>query len=157
MNFSRPNLIFLAAAGSAALMIGALLFQYVGEMAPCKLCYWQRYPHVAAIVIGVLALAIPGRGLPLLGALAVLTSAAIAAYHTGVERAWWAGPESCTGGGGGLGGLSGSDLLSTDLPTGVVMCDEVPWEMFGLSMASWNGLASLFLAMLWLWAARSRV
>ena len=67
MNFSRPNLIFLAAAGSAALMIGALLFQYVGEMAPCKLCYWQRYPHVAAIVIGVLALAIPGRGLPLLG------------------------------------------------------------------------------------------
>jgi len=157
MMFTRPNLIFLAAGGSAAMMIGALLFQYVGDMAPCKLCYWQRYPHVAAIVIGVLALAIPGRGLPLLGALAALTTAGIAAYHTGVERKWWAGPESCSGGGSGLGGLSGSDLLDMSAPAGVVMCDEVPWEMFGLSMASWNGVASLGFALLWLMAARSRV
>lgn len=157
MTFSRPTLIFLAASGSAALMIGALLFQYVGEMAPCKLCYWQRYPHVAAIVIGVIALAVPGRGLPLLGALAALITAGIGSYHTGVERGWWPGPESCSGGGNGLGALSGGDLLSMDLPTGVVMCDQVPWEMFGLSMASWNVLASLVLVVLWLLAARNRV
>ena len=157
MTLSRPNLILLAAGGSAAMMIGALLFQYVGDMAPCKLCYWQRYPHVAAIAIGVLALMIPGRGLPLLGALAALTTAAIGGYHTGVERGWWAGPDSCSGTGAGLGSLSGSDLLSTALPSGVVRCDEVPWEMFGLSMASWNMLASLFFALLWVLASRNRV
>ncbi|UYV39559.1 disulfide bond formation protein B [Rhodobacteraceae bacterium D3-12] len=154
---SRPNLIFLASAGSAALMIGALLFQHVGGMAPCKLCYWQRYPHYAAIVIGVMALTIPGRFWPLLGALATASTAGIGLYHTGVERGWWQGPESCTGGGSGLGSLTGNDLLSVDAPAGVVMCDQVPWEMFTLSMASWNALASLVLCVLWLMAAKSRV
>ncbi|WP_137700622.1 disulfide bond formation protein B [Marimonas lutisalis] len=156
MTLNRPALILLAAGGSAAMMIGALLFQYVGDMAPCKLCYWQRYPHIAAIGIGVLALMVPGRGFPLLGALAAATTGAIGVYHTGVERGWWPGPESCTGGGG-LGGLSGSDLLSLDTPTGVVMCDEVPWEMFGLSMASWNAVAAFGFVLIWLLAARNRV
>lgn len=157
MTFSRPNMIFLATAGSAALIIGALLFQHVGGMAPCKLCYWQRYPHYTAIVIGVVAMMLPGRALPLLGALAALSTAAIGVYHTGVERGWWPGPESCTGGGGGLGNLSGADLLSFDGPTGVVMCDQVPWEMFTLSMASWNAIVSFGLALIWLMAARNRV
>ena len=74
---TRPNLILLAAGGSAAMMIGALLFQYVGDMAPCKLCYWQRYPHIAAIGIGMFALMVPGRLFPLLGAIAALTTAGI--------------------------------------------------------------------------------
>jgi disulfide bond formation protein DsbB len=37
-----------------------------------------------------------------------------------------------------------------------VMCDEVAWEMFGLSMASWNGLACLALAVIWFTAMRMR-
>jgi disulfide bond formation protein DsbB len=37
-----------------------------------------------------------------------------------------------------------------------VRCDEVPWEMLGLSMASWNAVASLGLACLWIAAARSK-
>jgi len=153
---TRPNLILLAAGGSAALLIGAYLFEYVGHLAPCKLCWWQRYPHFAAVGIGLVALMMPGRVFPLLGALAALTTAGIGIYHTGVERGFWKGPESCTGDGG-LGGLSGSDLLSLDTPTGLVMCDEVPWEMLSLSMASWNAIASLAFALLWLMAARSRV
>ena len=38
----------------------------------------------------------------------------------------------------------------------LVRCDQVPWEMLGLSMASWNMLASLGLATLWLMALRKR-
>ena len=91
---TRSQLILIAAGGSAAMMIGALGFQYIGEMPPCKLCYWQRYPHIAAIVVGILALFIAGRAVPLLGALAALTTAAIGGYHTGVERGWWEGPTS---------------------------------------------------------------
>ena len=37
----------------------------------------------------------------------------------------------------------------------LIRCDEVPWEMFGLSMASWNALVSLGLAGLWLMALRA--
>ncbi|NSY41090.1 disulfide bond formation protein B [Leisingera sp. ANG59] len=144
-------LIALAAAGSAALLLGALGFQYIGEMAPCKLCYWQRYPHAAAAGIGVLALVIPGAVLPYLGALAALATAGVGAYHTGVERGWWEGPSTCTSGP--IGGLSPDQLMEQIMAAPLVRCDEVPWEMLSLSMASWNAIASFGLALLWIAAA----
>ena len=151
---TRRLLILAAAGGSATLLAGAFVFQALGY-APCTMCLWQRWPHAAAIVIGVLALAIvpAQRLLAALGALAALTTAGIGIYHTGVERDWWEGPSGCTGGG--LGGLSGADLLSTDAPA-PVMCDEVAWEFLTLSMASWNALFSLILAGIWVAAALRR-
>ncbi|MEK0163578.1 disulfide bond formation protein B [Phaeobacter sp. A36a-5a] len=144
-------LILIASAGSAALLLGAFGFQYIGEMAPCKLCIWQRYPHGAAVVIGALALAAPLLILPYLGALAALATAAIGAYHTGVERGWWEGPNSCTSGP--IGNLSSEDLMQKIMSAPLVRCDEVPWELFSLSMASWNAIASLLLAVIWIAAA----
>ncbi len=153
---SRNAYIALASIGSVLLLAAAYAFQHLGGLAPCQLCIWQRWPHVAAAFIGLFALALGrwshGRFMPWLGMLAALTSAGIAAYHTGVEREWWEGPTSCSGGS--LGSGAGSDLLSLDGPLGVVMCDEVAWQMAGLSMASWNMLASLALAGLWAMAAR---
>lgn len=151
---SRAMLILLAAGGSAALLLGAFAFQHLGGLAPCKMCLWQRWPHAAAVLIGIAALVTRGTWLPWLGALAALATAAIGGYHTGVERGWWEGPSSCSGGGAGLSGQSGSDLLSMEAPVRVVMCDEVAWQMLGLSMASWNMLIALALAALWALAAR---
>lgn len=149
---TRSFWILLAAGGSAALLLGAFGFQHLGGMAPCKLCLWQRWPHAAAILLGVAALVLPGRALPLLGALAALATAAIGGYHTGVERGWWEGPTTCTSGP--VGGISPQDLLARIMEAPMVRCDEVPWEMLGLSMASWNMLASLAFAFCWLMAAR---
>ncbi len=146
--------MLVAAAGSAALLIGAFLFQHVGGLPPCKLCLWQRWPHAAAIAVGLTALALPNRLLAWLGAGAALTTAGVGIYHTGVERGWWEGPSSCSGGGPGLSGLSGDALISTDAPSGVVMCDEVVWDLLGLSMASWNAILALGLAAIWIAAAR---
>ncbi|MDB6455199.1 disulfide bond formation protein B [Falsirhodobacter sp. 20TX0035] len=145
----------LAAAGSGALLLGALAFEYIGGLPPCHLCMYQRYPHVAALVIGALVWPLPRRWLMALGALAPAASAAVAIFHTGVERKWWAGPTSCTGSGNALSGMSGADLLSTDAPVHLVMCDQVAWSMLGLSMASWNAIASLVLVVLWIKAWRS--
>lgn len=152
---TRKMLILAAAGGSAALLLGAFAFQHLGGMAPCKLCLWQRWPHGAAVLIGLAALWLPGRALPLLGALAALTTAGIGAYHAGVERGWWEGPTSCSGGP--VTGLSPQELMDQILAAPLVRCDEIPWEMLGLSMAGWNALASLALAALWLAAARARV
>ena len=146
-------LIVLAAGGSAALLLGALGFQYIGEMAPCKLCYWQRYPHAAAAGIGVLALIIPGAVLPYLGALAALATSGVGAYHTGVERGWWEGPSTCTSSG--SAGLNTEELFEQIMTAPLVRCDEVAWQMLGLSMASWNTLIALGLALVWLRAARA--
>ena len=151
MLLNRGFLILVAAGGSAALLLGAFGFQYIGDMAPCPMCLWQRWPHAAAIVIGVLAMAMPGRVLPVLGGLAALTTAGIAVYHTGVERNWWEGPATCTSGP--VVGLTPQQLMDQIMAAPLVRCDEVPWEMFGLSMASWNAVASLGLALVWVLAA----
>lgn len=141
--------MLLAAAGSLALILGAWGFQMLGY-APCKLCLWQRWPHYAAIGIGGAVLIFgPYLLLGLAGALAALTTAGIGAYHTGVERGWWEGPTSCSGSGNDLASMTGADLLAVDTPVEIVMCDEVAWSLFGLSMASWNVIASLIIAQIW--------
>lgn len=147
------RLVFAAAFGSLAVYLGALWFQYIGEMAPCKMCYWQRYPHIAAVVLGMLILSGGPRILAAFGAIAALTTAGIALYHTGVERAWWEGPTTCTSGP--IGDLTTDELMAQIMAAPLVRCDEVAWEMLGLSMASWNGIASLGLAVIWVMAWRS--
>ncbi|WP_375282041.1 disulfide bond formation protein B [Pseudooctadecabacter sp.] len=120
------------------------------------MCLWQRWPHAAAIVIGLIAIAMPVLRLPLavLGALAALTTAGFGLYHTGVARGWWEGPSSCSGGGG-LGDLSGDALLSTDIAP-VVMWSDIVWTLLGLSMANYNAFISLVLAALWITATRKQ-
>ncbi len=147
------TLAFLAAMGSAALLGAALFFEMVLDMQPCQLCIWQRWPHVVAVVLGVAVWAWPLAPLMLAGALASATSGGIAVYHTGVERGWFEGPSACSGGVD-LTRLSAEEMLDRILAAPVVRCDEVPWELLGLSMASWNALASFALAGVWLVALR---
>ncbi|MEM8870537.1 MAG: disulfide bond formation protein B [Pseudomonadota bacterium] len=153
---SGQRLMVLAAAGSAALLLGALAFQYIGGLAPCAMCYWQRYPHMAAIVVGAVALLVPFALLALVGALAALGTAAVGVYHAGVEQGWWEGPNTCTSGP--VEGLSPNELLNQILEAPVVRCDEVAWSMAGISMAGWNAIASAILAVIWLtaWAQLRR-
>ncbi|AXI46886.1 disulfide bond formation protein B [Sulfitobacter sp. SK012] len=145
-------LIILATLGSAALLLGAFGFQHLGGMAPCKLCLWQRWPHAVAIAIGVLALVLNRVQLAWIGAIAALVSANIGLYHTGVEQGWWEGPTTCTSGA--IGGLSADELLSQIMDAPLVRCDDIAWQMAGLSMAGWNMVLSLILAGLWIAAAR---
>jgi disulfide bond formation protein DsbB len=151
---TRTQLLLLATLGSAALLAGAFVFQAFGY-APCHLCVLQRWPHAAAIVIGALALALGWRLLPYLGAAAALATAVLGVYHTGVERHWWQGPTTCTSGS--VSGVDPKELLDQILAAPIVRCDEVAWQLLGLSMASWNALASLVLVFIWIAAARRPV
>ena len=142
----------LATGGHAVLLGGAFGFQALGY-APCPMCLWQRWPHAAAILLGLAALAgLAPRAMAAAAALAALTTAGIAGYHAGVEQGWWEGPASCAGGGS-LADLSGADLLSTEIADTVVVCGEIVWQ-FGLTLAGWNAVLSVLLAGLWLAAAR---
>lgn len=147
---TRTGLILLAAGGSLALLMGAFGFQALGY-APCKLCLWQRWPHAAAVLIGLVALWSPRLWLLALGAIAALTTSAFGLYHTGVERGWWQGPDTCSSAP--VGGLSTDQLLDQILTAPLIQCDVVAWEFLSLSMASWNMLISLGLAAVWVAAA----
>jgi disulfide bond formation protein DsbB len=150
---TRIQLIMIAAGGSAALLAGALAFQHIGGLAPCALCLWQRWPHLAAVALGAIALGFSGRLLPVLGAMAALASAGIGVFHAGVEQKWWTGLASCSAGS--IDGISTADLLNPDVVVAApVRCDEIAWAFAGLSMASWNVVISVGLAVVWLLAAR---
>lgn len=153
----------LAAALVVALGVFALgaafAFEYLGGLAPCILCIWQRYPYAVAIALGVLALLLAGkpgaaRALIALAGIVFLADAAIAVFHVGVEQQWWQGTAAC---GGNLAtGVSAEALKSQLLAAPVVRCDEVPWSLFGISMAGYNFLLALAggVAAL-MWAARA--
>src|SRR5690349_23000490 len=73
-----------------ALLGGALGSQYIGGLHPCEMCYWQRWPHGAAILLAGLAYtgaaqSSRSRMFTLLAALAIAVSGAIGVYHAGVE------------------------------------------------------------------------
>lgn len=154
MPLARHQLIVIAAAGSAALLLAAFAFQHVGGMAPCSLCVWQRWPHAVAVACGALALVALPRLMAFAGLLAALATAAIGGYHTGVERGWWDGPATCRSSG--TSGLSTDALFERIMDAPLVRCDEVAWQMLGLSMASWNMILALGIAAIWLMALRAR-
>lgn len=149
---TQRNLVGLAMAGSAALLLGALYFQYFQGLAPCKMCIWQRWPHVAALALGLVWLVVPRRPILILAGLAVLVGSGLGLYHAGVEQLWWAGPDTCTSSSNA--GLSTAELLDKIMAAPVVRCDEIVWSLFGLTMAAWNAVFSLGLAGIWFWSAR---
>jgi len=135
-----PNRIALALGTlSLVLIAGALYFQYVLGYPPCEMCWWQRYPHFAAILVGIgggllVRDAQAARIVALLTILCVALSGAIAVYHAGVEWHWWKGPSACTGG-----PYNGP----LDLNKKVVLCDIAAWRFLGISLAGYNAIASL--------------
>ncbi|WP_417242768.1 disulfide bond formation protein B [Celeribacter sp.] len=153
---TRTHLVALAATGSLSVLLGAFAFQAAGY-APCAMCLWQRWPHAIAIGLGLIFAVTRGGWVAPLGVLTMGISAGLGLYHTGVERDWWEGPTSCTSSGDSLSGLSGMDLLpSANMDVSIVLCDQVVWDLFGLSMASYNALASVVFAALWIRAWKSR-
>lgn len=142
---AHPLIPGLAIAGLAfAVLAGAYAFEYLVGLKPCALCLEQRGPWFVLIAVGGAIFAAGNAKAPrnvvmgLYGvAIAIaLLSAYLGAFHAGVEYKWWPGPQSCTGGAPptGLGDLSESQI---------VRCDEVPWEIFGVSLAGFNFLLSL--------------
>ena len=128
-----------------ALLGGALGSQYLGGLHPCEMCYWQRWPHGAAIVLAGLAFTAPvessrSRTLTLLAALAIAISGAIGVYHAGVEVGIFEGFTTCTAL---ASGGSPADLLKQITHAPLVRCDQVQWSFLGVSMAGWNAILSL--------------
>ena len=143
--FSKQQILFLCGLASAALLTAAFGFEYLGGLAPCKLCLWQRWPHAGVIVFSLMGTTGALRSGPafLMIALCAAVTAIIAIYHVGVEQQLWQGPTSCSGA---LNSMSASDLLDSLLATPVVRCDEIAWSFANISMAGWNMLFSSGLA-----------
>ena len=128
-----------------ALLGGALGSQYLGGLYPCEMCYWQRWPHGAAILLAALAFTAPAqsqrsRTLTLLAALAIGVSGAIGVYHAGVEAKIFEGFTTCTAI---AHGNTTAELLKAITHAPLIRCDQVQFRFLGISLAGWNALLSL--------------
>ncbi|MCY7280112.1 MAG: disulfide bond formation protein B [Sphingomonas bacterium] len=145
MTLARPATPAMLARGLAlgvplTLLGGAYLSQYVGGLHPCEMCYWQRWPHFAAIAVAALAFLSPAnsrnaRLLTALAAIAIAVSGTIGLFHAGVEYRWWEGLTRCSTGG----AMTLDEIMSVPL----VRCDQVQFSLLGVSMAGWNAILSL--------------
>ncbi len=131
----------VALAVPGALIAAVYVAQYGFGLAPCDMCWWQRYPHFAAIPLAAAALASRGtrlgEALVRLAALAILVSGLIGAFHAGVEYGWWQGPTACSS------TSLGDDPLASIMNAPLIRCDAPAWTLFGVSLAGFNFLISV--------------
>jgi disulfide bond formation protein DsbB len=131
---------------------GFFFFQYVLGYPPCPLCLDQRKAFYVAVPLA--ALLVLGsqygasRKVLLLGfaaiTLAMLWNTGLSAYHAGVEWKFWPGPTDCSGPINSLG--STTNLLKSLQNIRIVRCDEAAWRLFGISLAGYDVIVSLVLA-----------
>ena len=144
----------------AALLAGAYGSQYLGGLAPCEMCYWQRWPHMAAAALALAAILLSGlpdrgRSFVWLAALAILVSGGIGVYHAGVEAGIFQGITACSSGAA-AGSGSAEDLLKSVMERPMIRCDDIQFQFLGISMAGWNAIISISGALLILWLSLKR-
>lgn len=127
---------WLALLVPAGLLGGAYVAQYGFGLPPCEMCWWQRYPHFAALGLAIAAFFLrPAAVWSALAGLAILTSGLIGGFHAGVEYGWWQGITGCS--------TIPSAVDVMDLRAApLIRCDRAPWSLFGISLAGWNFLIS---------------
>ncbi|MGY6550795.1 MAG: disulfide bond formation protein B [Erythrobacter sp.] len=127
---------WLALAVPAALLAGAYVAQYVFGLPPCEMCWWQRYPHFAALgIAGMAFFMAPAAVWTALAGLAIITSGLIGGFHAGVEYGWWQGITGCAT-------LPSAIDVMDPRAAPLVRCDRAPWSLFGISLAGFNFLIS---------------
>jgi disulfide bond formation protein DsbB len=128
---------WLALVVPGTLLGGAYVAQYGFGLPPCEMCWWQRYPHFAALGAGALAFVMqPARVWVALAGFAIITSGLIGGFHAGVEYGWWQGITGCAT-------LPSAIDVMDPRSAPIIRCDRAPWSLVGISLAGYNFLVSV--------------
>lgn len=151
---SIPAAVAIVSVGALVVALGA---EYFGGLRPCVLCEYQRYAYAVALLCALAGLGAGlrsalGRWAVALAGLGLLSGAAIAFYHVGVEQHWWVGTEACRAAGFDP-NITAAQLSEELHSQDFAPCDRVAWSLFGISMAGYNFLVSLGIGAATLWAA----
>ena len=127
--------------GALALLLGALGFQYFAHLPPCEMCHWQRWPYIAAAVLGLVIVSVWKRDARLLAILTIVliaVSGLIGAYQAGMQWGIFPGPEACT--------VAHAYVMGSNAPPPEISCNAVTWSLFGLSLAAYNAIFAFLIA-----------
>ena len=120
-----------------ALIAGALGFQYIVHLAPCEMCHWQRWPLIAAAIIGLVILPFrkqDARALAMVCIALVAISGGIGLYQAGMQHHILPGPQACT---------AHRYVIGSGAAAPEIACDVPTWWFLGLALPEWNAIICL--------------
>lgn len=144
----RPIWPLLAALVSAAMLaVAHLYFQRFLGLHPCALCLDQRNWHWAALGVGLLGFLVArfrpawARWAALAVGVVFVASFVQGAHHVAVEQGWVVAQCDVVD-------LDNVDLrFDVNAPLELPKCDQIAWQWLGISMAGYNALISVLLAL----------
>ena len=156
LNLFLDRWLLWALFSSALMLAIAHAFETFGGYAPCTLCLRQREVYWLAGSVAIVGLVVEQLS-PLKrwvwlfqAALALIFAVgmAVAVYHSGAEWKFWPGPTTCASTGAAVSLDSLTAIANGTAKIKPPACDEAAWRFLGISMAGWNALISLELAVL---------
>jgi disulfide bond formation protein DsbB len=157
--FSARTALGILALICAGVLGAAYVMEHYFAVHPCQMCLYERNIFIGAGVLSFLCLFLPQRmqyyAILILGFI-FAGGALLAAYHVAIQQHFVALPSFC-----GSNDFSSFDsvesLKEQLLKTPFVRCDKVTWSLFGLSLAAYNALLSLVLALFcWGWVGKHK-
>ena len=146
-NFKNQILIVLAIIYSS-ILVSAYFIQYVLNVPPCQLCYYQRYPYYFATIVIILAFfkKINLKQVFILLLFTSFVSASLSFYHIGIEQSFFDELGSCTND---TKSNNAEHLLKELQKQPVISCKNISFQIFGLSLATINFILSIILVLLY--------
>lgn len=143
-SFYHPkNASLLLMMAALATLATVFALQYLAGLAPCRMCIWQRWPFAVLAGVGLIGMFAWSRMMLSLALVTLLVSVGLGGYHVAVEQGWLALPAGCA-----VGTDAGSvEELKAMLKAAPPTCDQIDFTFLGLSLAGWNVVASLILAL----------
>jgi disulfide bond formation protein DsbB len=146
-NFKNQILIVLAII-YGSILVSAYFIQYVLNIPPCQLCYYQRYPYYFATIVIILAFfkKINLKQVFILLLFTSFVSASLSFYHIGIEQSFFDELGSCTSD---TKSNNTENLLKELQKQPVISCKNISFQIFGLSLATINFILSIILVLLY--------
>ncbi len=145
LSFRNLFLLLLTASGIA--LAGAFFAQYFLDMPPCILCHYQRYVYFAILPLALIGLFIASPRIQNVFLIFIMSllllEAGFAFYQVGIEQHIFALPKLCKAPT--LAATTIEALKAQLLAQPHVSCDQIQGQLFGVSMAGYNGLYAILL------------
>ena len=141
-----------------AVILGtAFVMENFFDVHPCQMCLYERDVFLSAGGIALLSyFVVPPRFqayIVFLIGVIFLFGVGLASYHVAIQQHWVELPSFCASND--FSAFDSIEALKEQLlKTPFVRCDQVSWSLFGLSLAAYNALISLILALfcgVWFW------
>ncbi len=133
---------------SMGAIFGALIMQYGFGIAPCELCYYQRYLWIATFIVASLAWLFRKKKsyqviLLIATALLLFASFGVGMHQTGTIYAWWGAIVSCEASVVDFDGLNAFDPANTGNLSFTPSCSSTDQLIFNIPISLLNAFVAI--------------